>query len=111
MLKYGVAAALAVTAFALPPQPAGAFPGSQFMSNGTWCRTWFGKPHEHWGDSAGKGSRNEAYAYAVRNWSAFVKLEYGSRYADFNLALKKEVTCKDDHGSWGCIIKAQACRH
>ncbi|MEC9367702.1 MAG: hypothetical protein VX871_03325 [Pseudomonadota bacterium] len=111
MRKFAACAVLALVFSTFIHQAAGAFPGSQYMSNGTWCRTWFGKPHEHWGDSLGKKSQQEAYEYAVRNWSAFVALEYGRKYADFGLALKKHVDCKDDHGAWGCMIKAQACRH
>lgn len=66
--------------------------------------------HSHQGSSEGQPNRKAAEADAIRRWSSFTDLEYGSDWANFRIAAGKTVTCDGSSGSWSCFIDARPCK-
>ena len=67
--------------------------------------------HYHYGNSAGMSSRRAAEIDAIKSWSGFVDLEYGSDWARFSRAASKSTKCGGGSGGgWGCQIEARPCK-
>jgi hypothetical protein len=66
--------------------------------------------HYHYGSSLGLASRKAAEFEAVKSWSGFVDLEYGSDWAHWVRASSKQVDCSQSTAGWGCSISARPCR-
>jgi hypothetical protein len=66
--------------------------------------------HYHYGNSAGRPSRKAAQSAAIKSWSEFVDLEYGSDWARFSRAASKSVECTQPTGGWECHISARPCK-
>ena len=85
---------------------------SSRMSNGKVCRTNFGiEAHVH----AANGAHPdwvEAEMKAIHDWMRFTALEYGRRWANWNLAIGHTMTCAHDNdaGVWRCRAEAQPCK-
>jgi hypothetical protein len=66
--------------------------------------------HYHYGSSLGQGNERAAQAVAVKSWSEFVDLEYGSAWASYNAASGKDLKCSQSSAGWGCDLSARPCR-
>lgn len=70
--------------------------------------------HLHFGESGNWPTMKEAKMSAIRSWSGFTRLEYGSDWADFELAADGKVTCSPaptGRGEgWVCATEARPCR-
>jgi len=66
--------------------------------------------HFHYGSSAGQASERAAKAVAVRSWSGFVDLEYGSDWAHYGRAHSKSLKCENSTSGWSCFIEARPCK-
>lgn len=67
--------------------------------------------HFHEGSSGIFASKAQAQAEAIRSWSDFTDLEYGSAWARFNAAASKSIKCSPADGSkWTCMVEARPCR-
>ncbi len=66
--------------------------------------------HWHYGSGSGPNKR-VAQAEAIKSWSSFVDLEYGSDWARFGRAAQKQIRCSPaGGGSVDCQIDARPCR-
>jgi hypothetical protein len=65
--------------------------------------------HEHSGSGSGV-NRKVAELEAIRSWSGFTDLEYGSSWANFNNAIGKSMRCGGGMGGVQCDVVATACR-
>jgi hypothetical protein len=66
--------------------------------------------HEHYGSSNGQRSRREAELAAIKDWSSFTDLEYGSDWAKFSLASGKQMNCSLASSGWTCDLAARPCK-
>jgi hypothetical protein len=65
--------------------------------------------HDHSGSGQGV-NRKVAELEAIRSWSGFTDLEYGSTWANFNNAVSKTMRCNAGMGSVQCDVVAVPCR-
>ncbi len=67
---------------------------------------------DHFHNGSGSGtSRQAAEAAAARDWSGFTNLEYGSSWADYRIAVSKEMTCNRTGATdFTCQVAAIPCR-
>jgi hypothetical protein len=65
--------------------------------------------HEHAGSGTGS-NKKLAELQAIRSWSGFTDLEYGSAWANFNNAVGKTMRCEATMGGVQCDVLARACR-
>jgi len=110
--KYGLVAAAVIfipTLFASDPAQAISY-GRQ-MNDGMVCRHVFGRPHVHWGEGNTKSSESAAIADALVSWTAFTRLEYGSKWKDWSIARSKSIECSGGGAAWKCIVKAMPCKY
>lgn len=66
--------------------------------------------HYHYGSSLGQSSKKGAEIEAIKSWSGFVDLEYGSDWARWSRASAKQMDCSQSTAGWGCSISARPCR-
>lgn len=66
--------------------------------------------HEHAGTSQNQPTKKLALAVAVNDWAGFTAWEYGTDWAYWKLAHRKQVKCGGGPGSFGCSIAASPCR-
>lgn len=81
------------------------------MESGKICRAEFGDQHMHAANGA-HADELSAKIMAIRDWASFTALEYGRRWANWNLAIDHSMTCSRDKeaGVWRCRAEAQPCR-
>jgi hypothetical protein len=101
----------ALLSFAIPVAPVMA-EESGMASMHTWKKV--GKKtcmvdHQHSGSGSGI-NKKAAELQAIRSWSGFTDLEYGSSWANFNIAIEKSVRCSPSIGGVQCDLLATACR-
>ena len=66
--------------------------------------------HYHSGSGTG-ASRQAAETAALRDWSGFTALEYGSTWADARIAVNKSMTCNRTGATdFACQVQGIACR-
>lgn len=65
--------------------------------------------HDHSGSGNGT-NRKAAELAAIRSWSGFTDLEYGSDWANFNNAINKTMRCNSGMGGVQCDLVAVPCR-
>lgn len=65
--------------------------------------------HQHSGSGSGQ-LRKIAEQEAVRSWASFTDFEYGARWASFNVAIEKRMTCGAIPGGFQCDVLATPCR-
>lgn len=110
--KYSLfAAAVIFTPALVVSDPAQAISYGKKMTDGLTCRHTFGSPHVHWGEGSTRSSQAAAYADALVSWSAFTRLEYGSRWKDWNIARSRSVECSGGGAAWKCLVKAMPCKY
>ena len=66
--------------------------------------------HTHTGSSAGMPSRKSAEIAAMRNWSEFTALEYGSHWGNPTLSANKTMKCSGRGNSYSCDFESRPCR-
>jgi hypothetical protein len=68
--------------------------------------------HFHVGKSPyAYANKAKAMRAAVRHWSEFTALEYGSDWGHFKLAASKTTECeKETATTWVCKVRARPCR-
>lgn len=66
--------------------------------------------HWHYGSSGTETSKAAAQRAAIRSWSDFTDLEYGSVWARFNRAASRKMGCSPKGGGWQCDVEARPCR-
>lgn len=103
--------ASAVTTLALSAVPAAA-EESGMASMHTWKKV--GRKtclvgHQHSGSGSGM-NKKLAEVQAIRSWSGFTDLEYGSTWANFSNAIEKSVRCGPSGGGFQCDLLATPCR-
>lgn len=108
-------ALILATAVVAAASTAQAAPGKGFKNDDSWPKAKVGGKtcmitHTHNGISPPWPSLSGAKAYAVREWVAHTKWEYGAAWANWNLAIKKSVTCKSSGGSHTCVSAGNPCR-
>jgi hypothetical protein len=67
---------------------------------------------DHYHNGTGRGaSRQAAEAGAIKDWSGFTAFEYGSPWADYRIAVAKEMNCtRTGDNDFSCSLSAMACR-
>lgn len=66
--------------------------------------------HYHYGGTSGsKPTRKAALSDAIGSWQSFTDFEYGSDWANFNIAVGKSVDCSESGSGWSCQIEARPC--
>lgn len=66
---------------------------------------------DHWHSGNGSGRTQRAARYdAIRSWSDFTDLEYGSDWANFNRARGKGIRCQRSGKGYECSVQARPCR-
>lgn len=65
--------------------------------------------HFHYGSSKGVASERLAKVAALKSWSNFVALEYGSDWAHYSRAHSRSIKCERDGTVWGCLVEARPC--
>lgn len=65
--------------------------------------------HYHYGNGSGK-TKKAAEIDAIKSWSSFTDLEYGSDWARFSRAASKAIKCQPASSGWECSIEARPCR-
>lgn len=65
--------------------------------------------HDHSGSGSGV-NRKVAELEAIRSWSGFTDLEYGSSWANFTHAINKQMRCSGGTGGVQCDLVAVPCR-
>lgn len=66
--------------------------------------------HEHVGSSQSKANKKQAMAAAINDWRGFTAWEYGTDWAYWNRAHRKQATCSGGKGNVGCTISASPCK-
>lgn len=66
--------------------------------------------HFHYGNSAGLATKKAAEVEAIKSWSSFTDLEYGSDWAKYSKAASKSMKCSQSSGGWGCELEARPCK-
>ncbi len=66
--------------------------------------------HEHAGNGYRFTNLAQAQVNAVRHWSKFTVLEYGSAWGSYTLASGQRMTCKNHGGEYSCDVIATPCR-
>lgn len=66
--------------------------------------------HYHYGSSSGQLNERTAKVVAVKSWSGFVELEYGSDWAHYSKAHSRSLKCERDGASWGCFVEGRPCK-
>jgi hypothetical protein len=65
---------------------------------------------DHWHYGSGSGSsRKAAENDAIKSWSSFTALEYGSDWARFSRAASRSLSCSQS-GDWSCQLEARPCK-
>jgi hypothetical protein len=64
--------------------------------------------HQHSGAGSGQ-SKRAAEAQAVSSWASFTDLEYGSDWANINVAVEKIMRCGPSMGGFQCDLLATPC--
>lgn len=65
--------------------------------------------HYHYGSGRGSTQR-QARVEAIKSWIWPTSLEYGSSWADYRLAVGKEMKCARNGAVWNCDLQARPCR-
>ncbi len=72
-------------------------------------RTCFADHFHYWtGDS--KPNKKAAIDAAVGGWRGFTAAEYGSDWANFNVAGSKKISCSQGSGGISCSVEARPCK-
>jgi hypothetical protein len=66
--------------------------------------------HFHYGSSGVQRSRRSAQWAAIRSWSDFTDLEYGSDWAHWGRSASRRIGCTPGGGGWSCDVSARPCR-
>jgi hypothetical protein len=66
--------------------------------------------HWHYGSSGTHRSRRAAINEAIRSWSEFVDLEYGSSWARWSRAASRKASCSRAIGGFNCNVEARPCK-
>ena len=108
-IALAAVAAVAVVgaADAAPPKP--------FKNEDSWPKAKVGGKtcmitHAHNGFSPSWPSLKGAKAYAVREWVAHTKWEYGAPWASYRLAIRKKMDCTSSGGRYTCVVYGNPCR-
>jgi hypothetical protein len=110
LLKSGLCTALLALPAMLTVNEADALSYGALQSDGVTCRVVFNRAHIHWGEGKTRPTRKAALADAVRSWDAFVRLEYGRKWDNWQIARKKTIKCSGGGTAWKCIVTAQPCK-
>lgn len=67
---------------------------------------------DHWHTWSGGIERTQkaALAAAVKGWSSFTALEYGTDWAHFERAAAKKIGCTKSGDGFGCTVEARPCK-
>lgn len=67
--------------------------------------------HFHIGTSPLLDNKDKAIKLAMRNWSEFTTMEYGTSWGSYNAAADRTTDCSQENATqWICKVKARPCR-
>jgi len=67
--------------------------------------------HFHYGNGTASSKRAKAVKAAIRHWSSFTTLEYGSDWGYFGRSANRSTNCeKVSRNEWSCKVKGRPCR-
>ena len=67
---------------------------------------------DHWHTWSGgvQKTKPAALAAAVKGWTSFTDMEYGSDWAHFSRAAAKKISCSKSSDGFGCTVEARPCK-
>lgn len=65
--------------------------------------------HWHYGSGVG-GTKKRAEADAIKSWTDFTILEYGTAWGNFTKAANRSVSCSSDPQGFSCNVEGRPCR-